>query len=223
MKNNFKVDNMKCTNCGAEAVKTEDYAVFDCLKTNESVKEIIFIGFIRYSLCHTCIEKQLKKNIKSALLFRLIITIVMIVMLIFAIFAAIIFNVISFGVETIGYVVLGCIVIILSLIVVRPKSSKKKREFYKEFETHSISQILSDDSSYMLDYGELNYNLLYNKDTNSSNPNDTLTKEQIQYFRHCFPINGIKDKFEKQFNIPLPQEYMQSYKMIYGKTNKQDN
>jgi len=208
---------MKCTNCIAEAVKTEDFAIFDCLKEQNFIKEVNFVGFIRYSLCHKCIENQLKQNLKDSLIFRMIFGVGMIVMLILALFAAVIFDVISLDTEMLFYGTFGGIVIIGALIAVRPKNNTINKKFYKEFETHPISQLLSNESINLTDFGILNYHLLFDKESGSNNPNDRLTGNKINFFRYCFPISENEDKFSEGFKIPLSSEDVKRYMQIYEK------
>ena len=49
----------KCTECGAAAVKEEDYALFDYIYDvqNRQYTDVEFAGIIRISMCKDCINE----------------------------------------------------------------------------------------------------------------------------------------------------------------------
>lgn len=54
--------NTKCTECGATAVKEEDFALFDYNYDPQTSRRenVEFAGIIRMALCNDCIEKRFK-------------------------------------------------------------------------------------------------------------------------------------------------------------------
>ena len=49
----------KCTECGATAIKEEDFALFEY----QNLAEVKFVGFIKTVLCENCIKKIFNKHI----------------------------------------------------------------------------------------------------------------------------------------------------------------
>jgi len=59
--------DIKCTECGATAVKEEDFALFDYNFDfqNHCYKDVEFAGIVRMALCLDCIKKKYTENSKN--------------------------------------------------------------------------------------------------------------------------------------------------------------
>ena len=206
---------MKCTTCGSDAVKQEDFAVFD-IPTEKSADQFSYHrGFIRFALCHGCITKGVNESFKSGMfgaVFMLVGGIVCAALGVFLYFQQG-FDW-DFARQTIfmfGFSVITLFYSIPKLILV---SRKKKRRLQEEIYDHSISEYTGGDSHRDSDYDHFKYELLLDIQTGSRDPNGKLT-EKGEYNRYYLPLGRMEQIYKSKFNIEAPPEYLQEIHALY--------
>ena len=207
-------EHTKCKTCGADAVKTEDFVVFDAPGEKVSDRTIWLRGFIRFTLCRDCVVLGTKASIRFDF-------IALTVMLIMAAGAAVfgIFNfknMQSFDIETAGQMLFAFGLTALFVFFLIPKTiikNKKRRRKLKEtFDDYPISQFVGDESYASCDYDKLTYEVLMG----GCYDDGKLIKEK-DYSRYFIPVNDLEAAYNRKFKTKISPEILQGYMELYRK------
>jgi len=207
---------LNCTNCGAEAVKTEDFAVIDEPKEDNPNQQKQFRGYIRFTLCRPCMEQQCKANSRFNVISGFVLGVVGVLA---AAFGIIIYLQKNMDWQSAFQTIFAAGVAVFALVYYVPKvvieNTKKKRIFNEMFEALPISQLLSKGVGSYTDYDKLTYKLLYDKQSDSRDPGEKLTKNE-KCFRYYFPMEDFEEGFKRKFNIDVPPEDLENIMKVYG-------
>jgi hypothetical protein len=222
------VINLKCTNCGAEAVKTEDFAVFDKPRPDSDIPRfaknkgddnVHIIGFIRFSLCRDCIKKGVKSSSSGNVVSAVGLGILGIVGM-FLFWLLILQQGWSWwDWETIASIGFTAIVILYAFFFALPKAiianKKKKRKHNEDFDNTPLSMLVSDDRYFSHDFDKFAYELLIDIHANNRDPHGKLPEEAKEFFRYYLPLGNLKEVLERKFKANFPPADLQQISLLY--------
>ena len=188
---------MKCTSCGAVAVKTEDFGVFDIPHDgdgNKNTDETRFMGCIRFSLCRDCVARGVKASSNWNVVSAIVLGCMGVAALLF--FGLIILRTgWSWELDQIAQMAFSAGLIGFAFFFLVPKAmignKKKKRTFDEEFGNTPLSLLVSDDKCSAYDYEKFTYELLFDATSGSDDPCGKLTEKGDKIFRYYYPIDSV--------------------------------
>ena len=221
---------MKCTNCGAEAVKTESFGVFDIPYDGEGNKRADvtrFMGCIRFSLCRDCIAKGVKASSNWNVVSAIVLGFMGVAALLFF-GLSILRDGWSWDLDQIAQMAFSAGLIGVAFFFLVPKAivgnKKKKRTFNEKFDSTPLSLLVSDENYSAYDFEKFSYKLLFDAASGSDDPCGKLTEKSDKIFRYYYPIDSvieqIKSNLETSANPEVQAAMLQICEQTKAKTNQ---